>query len=254
MNEREAVFKEYYETLNSQHFIEADLDYSLLDKHIEFLDKLNVVENSSISIFDLFRQKHIYLSSHFEQLFKYNITEAHQEGNAYFNSKVHPDDFLAATKIGNYFLRLGFSLPPEQRKEFKLINEYRIRDGTGKYIRVIEQFQALELDKHGNIWLALCIMDLSPNQDITLPLKNNMYNFKTGESFHFPHDQKEGNLSVREKEILGLISEGMASKEIADSLFISTHTVNTHRQKILKKLNVKNSAEAVQYARRYGLF
>ena len=254
MNEREEIVRKYYETLSSQHFIETDLDYSILDKHIEFLDKLNVVENSSISIFDLFRQKHIYLSSHFEQVFKYNITEAHQEGNAYFNSRVHPDDFLTATKIGNYFLRLVFSFLPEQRKEFKLINEYRIKDGTGRYIRVIEQFQVLELDKHGNIWLALCIMDLSPNQDITLPLKNKVYNFKTGESFHFPEDQEEGGLSAREKEILDLISEGMASKEIADSLFISIHTVNTHRQKILKKLNVKNSAEAVQYARQYGLF
>lgn len=250
----EQIEKEYYEVLNSQMFVESDLDYSILEKHIQFLDQLNVIENSSISIFDLYQKKHIYLSSRFETIFKYDVKKAHEEGNEYFNKRFHPDDFLEAMKIGAYFLKLAFTLPIETRKDFKLINEYRIKDGTGKYIRVIEQFQALEIDMHGNIWLALCIMDMSPNQDITLPLKNKVYNFKTGEPFHFPETKSETGLSEREKEVLGLISEGKLSKEIADQLFISVHTVNTHRQKILKKLGAKNTAEAIKYAKRYGLF
>ncbi len=96
-------------------------------------------------------------------------------------------------------------------------------------------------------------MDLSPNQDISLPLQNKVINFKTGELFHFPGTTKEINLSKREKEILGLISEGLISKEIANNLFISVHTVNTHRQKILEKLNVTNSIEAIKSAEKYGL-
>ncbi len=251
--ELEILEREYYQALNSQKFVEADLDYSILDKHIEFLEKLNVIDSSSISIFDLYQKKHLYLSSHFETMLKFDINKAHEEGNEYFNKRIYPDDYIASMKIGSYFLKIGFSLPIEQRKNVKLINEYRIKDGTGKYIRVIEQFQTLELDKHGNVWLALCILDISPNQDISQPLRNKVYNFKTGESFHFPKNKSEFELSDREKNILGLISEGLLSKEIADNLFISVHTVNTHRQKILKKLGVKNSAEAIKYARKYGL-
>ncbi len=251
--EREKLEREYFEILESQKFIEEDLDYSILEEHISFLDKLNVIENSSISIFDLHQKKHIYLSSRFETLFGYNIEEAHAEGNEYFDKKVHPDDQLIALKLGIYFLKIAISLPHENRKDYKLINDYRIEDGQGRYIRVIEQFQALELDKHGNIWLALCIMDISPNQDISQPLQNKVINFKTGETLSAPKKLLDIGLSKREKEILGLISEGLISKEIADNLFISVHTVNTHRQKIIDKLNVKNSFEAISFARNYGM-
>jgi len=101
--------------------------------------------------------------------------------------------------------------------------------------------------------LALCVMDLSPNQDISLPLQNKVINFKMGELYHFPDSIKEVNLSKREKEILTLISDVLISKEIADNLFISIHTVNTHRQKILEKLDVSNSHEAIKIAKTYGL-
>jgi DNA-binding CsgD family transcriptional regulator len=214
---------------------------------------LNVIENSAISIFDLYQQKHIFLSSRFETIFGFDISKAHEEGNEYFDKKIHPEDFLNAMKIASYFLKLGFTLSNEEKKDYKLINDYRIKNAEGKYIRVIEQFQALELDKHGNVWLALCVMDLSPNQDISLPLQNKVINFKKGELYHFPETNKEANLSKREKEILSLISDGFISKEIADNLFLSVHTVNTHRQKILEKLNVSNSHEAIKLAKSFGL-
>jgi DNA-binding CsgD family transcriptional regulator len=49
------------------------------------------------------------------------------------------------------------------------------------------------------------------------------------------------------------VKERLPSKEITKRLFISIHTVNTHRQWILEKLNVSNSYEAIQYAARLGL-
>ncbi len=61
------------------------------------------------------------------------------------------------------------------------------------------------------------------------------------------------NLSEREIEIIGLITDGLSSKAIADTLFLSIHTVNTHRKNILKKLNVKSSSELVNYAFKIGI-
>ncbi|MFY0652169.1 MAG: response regulator transcription factor [Cyclobacteriaceae bacterium] len=55
-------------------------------------------------------------------------------------------------------------------------------------------------------------------------------------------------LSSKETEILSLISEGHTTKEIADQLFISTRTVETHRVNMMKKLAVKNSAELIKKA------
>jgi len=54
-------------------------------------------------------------------------------------------------------------------------------------------------------------------------------------------------LSERELEIIKLLSEGMTSGEIAERLFLSDHTVKTHRKNILRKLNVSNSSQAVQF-------
>ena len=155
--EIDKIQKEYFDTLNRQHFIPEDLDYSILEKNIKFLEELNVIENSAISIFDLYQKKHIYLSSRFETIFGFNIREVHKAGNEYFEKKVHPDDNIDAMKIGSYFLKVAFSLPIEEKKDYKLINDYRIKNSEDKYVRVIEQFQALELDKYGNVWLALCI-------------------------------------------------------------------------------------------------
>ena len=55
-------------------------------------------------------------------------------------------------------------------------------------------------------------------------------------------------LSTREKEILKLISQELTAQEIADKLFISMNTVNTHRRNLLSKLNMKNTAGLVKYA------
>ncbi|MEY4111117.1 MAG: hypothetical protein RLZZ46_1472 [Bacteroidota bacterium] len=55
-------------------------------------------------------------------------------------------------------------------------------------------------------------------------------------------------LTEREREIISMIAEGYSNKEIADKLFLSTHTVNTHRKNIMNKLEVNNTAGLVMYA------
>jgi DNA-binding NarL/FixJ family response regulator len=55
-------------------------------------------------------------------------------------------------------------------------------------------------------------------------------------------------LSERENEIIVLIAEGNTNEQIADQLFLSKHTVNTHRKNIMSKLGVKNTAGIVMYA------
>ncbi|MFT5859372.1 MAG: DNA-binding NarL/FixJ family response regulator [Flavobacteriaceae bacterium] len=55
-------------------------------------------------------------------------------------------------------------------------------------------------------------------------------------------------LSKREIEVIVLISEGFTNGVIAEKLFLSNHTINTHRKNILSKLGVKNTAGIVMYA------
>ncbi|OIQ36433.1 MAG: hypothetical protein BM555_02690 [Crocinitomix sp. MedPE-SWsnd] len=55
-------------------------------------------------------------------------------------------------------------------------------------------------------------------------------------------------LSEREQEIITMIAEGMTNAVISEKLFLSKHTVNTHRKNIMAKLGVKNTAGIVMYA------
>ena len=72
-------------------------------------------------------------------------------------------------------------------------------------------------------------------------VKYQINNFHTGELIQLTEADVTHSLTDREKEILQMISTGKLSKEIGSALEISIHTVNTHRQRILEKLQVDNS-------------
>lgn len=72
---------------------------------------------------------------------------------------------------------------------------------------------------------------------------------KNGEEIYNPHEL----LSKREIEILKMFAEGFINKEIADRLFISIRTVESHKNHIMQKLNLKTQVELVKYAIRHNL-
>ncbi len=61
------------------------------------------------------------------------------------------------------------------------------------------------------------------------------------------------SLSKREREVIRLIALEMTTQEIADKLFISTRTVDSHRQHILEKISVRNTAGITRFAIEHGL-
>jgi DNA-binding NarL/FixJ family response regulator len=78
----------------------------------------------------------------------------------------------------------------------------------------------------------------------------------------FFQGQKEGKkrerkvtegLTKRENELLEMIASGKSNQEVADLLFISTKTVETHKANILEKLGLRNTAELVKYAIKHNI-
>lgn len=63
----------------------------------------------------------------------------------------------------------------------------------------------------------------------------------------------QGTLSPRELEVLKLLADGCSNQEIADQLFISVKTVQTHRYHLMEKLNLHSRTELVKYAIREGI-
>ena len=63
-----------------------------------------------------------------------------------------------------------------------------------------------------------------------------------------PKEKDNKSLSEREIAVLSLVAQGKTNKEIADQLFISTHTVITHRKNITQKLGIKTISGLTMYA------
>jgi DNA-binding NarL/FixJ family response regulator len=65
-------------------------------------------------------------------------------------------------------------------------------------------------------------------------------------------DSEKKDLTMKEIEIVKLIAQGNTSKEIADALFVSPRTIETHRHNILKKLELPNAAQLSSWAKDKG--
>lgn len=108
----------------------------------------------------------------------------------------------------------------------------RLDDQEGKRARVAVRGKVV---RHSGAGMAL-----SFEQDCR-------FDYVTGKIAHvIPPDTSD--LTVREKEILDHIARGASNRDIAEALFISTHTVKTHLHNIFKKINVKGRLQAALWA------
>ncbi|VBB48683.1 conserved hypothetical protein [uncultured Paludibacter sp.] len=249
------ISEAYSKLLERQKFKPEELDYSILERHKPILQKLADIGNSIVSVFDAYKKEHAFYSYNAGSVLGYTPQEIEENGEYFMEFKTHPDDTVVLKQNGLFFLNLFLSFSVDEKMNCKLINEYRILNSSNKYVRVIEQHQALELDNYGNLWLALSILDISPNQNLDEGIKYHALNYKTGKFIPFSQTKEtiEPELTPREIEILKLVKKGFLSKEISNKLSISVHTVNTHRQRFLEKLGVDNSMEAVVLASKLGL-
>lgn len=171
---------------------------------------------------------------------------------------IHPDDrawFLDCQEVSVNFI-LG--LPPEKQMKYKVRIDYRIRKKSGEYIRIMHQVVIIHTDGSGKILRNLVVFtDISQLKKNEKPVMS--YIGMDGEPSYLNVDVKSyfkeesDLLSKREKEILYLLAEGKASKEIAELLYISKHTVDTHRKNLLRKTGSVSSIDLINKTIRDGL-
>ena len=166
----------------------------------------------------------------------------------------HPEDLVDKRMLELKFFQFLCRQPINDRPKYRSSCRVRMMNNKGNYQYIVNQTQILRNSPCGNMWLALCQYDLSPDQNDIIGINSQITNNETGVVITLClSEERNALLSVREKEILQLIKKGLLSKEIACRLEISIHTVNRHRQNILEKLSVNHSLEAVQTAERMKL-
>lgn len=142
--------------------------------------------------------------------------------------------FEATKKIRKNYPSIKI-LVVSMKEEIKLIKELKTMGISGyltKFIGESDLIEAVENIKNGNPHFP--ILD---HFDKTLL------------------EKKKDNINITESEIriMRLVIEGFSSKEIADQLNLSVHTVNTHRKNIIRKTSLKNTAAMMNFVKKNGL-
>ena len=231
-----------------------EIDYSILEERKNDWIKLSEVTHSIVLVFDCYTNKFVFVSDNIPKLYGLDSRRLFIHGHQPVIEVIHPDDIDYGLLVRKKIYSILRSFSNEEKRNYKAIHEMRIRNMRGEYIRIIEQEQVLELDKSGNIWLMLSVIDVDASHESEI-IKSHLYNFKTGEQIFIDlSDTLDEPLTNRELEVLRFMKKGLLSKEIAEALKVSINTVNSHRQNILQKLKANNSIEAVNFAQRLGLF
>lgn len=233
-----------------------ETDYARFEVNKNLLIKIAEVENSSLAVFDLNRKQYILADSKFDRKTGYRLNHDFQVNPDYFYELMHPEDFPFVLDTIIKTVKFLNSIPPAEKTEYKLIIDFRLSGTKGTYLRFVQQVVVLELDRNGEMWLILKLVDLASENSSKEPSQRKLLNMKTGKLTLFNDEVEYPSytvLSKRETEVLGLISQGLNSKSIAERLFISVNTVNNHRQKIIAKTNSWNSSHALTYAKRLGI-
>jgi len=175
----------------------------------------------------------------------------------YLMDMTHPDDRPYFLNFEHKAAEFFTNLPVEKILKYKIRYDYRIRKKDGEYIRILHQSAVIEHDENGGI-----IRTLSVHTDITHLKPEGKPTFSIigldGEPSYINIDVKKiftvskELLSKREKEILLLIMDGKLSKEISEILHISKQTIDTHRNNMITKNNVRNSSELITKAIKQG--
>lgn len=179
-----------------------------------------------------------------------------------FFSRMHPEDAeqmkLKEAAAGEFFYK---RIPTDKILRYKSSYTFRIQDATGNWRHMLHQCTPVQLSADGKIHHSLSVhsdityLNILPDHRISfigLAGEPSYYSLSTDPATIL-QPEKSLTLSARERDIVRLLAEGFASKQIGDQLCISTHTVDTHRRNLLKKTGTRNTLELAVACVKRGL-
>ena len=235
-----SIFFDFIESYLPSGFLNIKDDHPIIKR----LDQVMEENDQFITVSDLSQIKFIYVSKKITEMIG---VDPEQLNPGHFVEVVHPDDL---SRLG--LLRaLTFSLEKqvlETQKGSALASfTIRLRNPSGVYFNTLCQayfFSSTIPQK--KIYLIQVITNVDWHD-----IKKDRFHHYVGQDlslFRFPDERLleiGPGLSYREFEIIRLIETGLSSKEIADKLFLSIHTVNTHRSNILEKTGKSQISDVI---------
>lgn len=172
----------------------------------------------------------------------------HPEDLRLFNEQIFPDrmEFLS-------------HIPPDQHHAYIFTYTYRLRDNLGSYRQLMQRNSYIRSDEAGRPLLSLGLLininhvklpaAVTQTVEKASPIRTMAPAEPVFKKQYCLHDL-HAVITIREKEILRELAEGLSSKQIAHKLHISEHTVVVHRKHMLAKTKSRNVAELLCWALR----
>lgn len=166
----------------------------------------------------------------------------------------HPDDYEITARVYNAAILYCMD-HPEDSSDSTLFISFRIRRENGSYIKVLSKSTIHEVDENGKMISALVrftnisFLDKTTNVNWDFKTKNFMKNYFKDEVYKAYQDF----FTMTETRIIVQISKGLSNKEIAEELYISGHTVATHRKNIFKKAKCHSPQELIRFCEGKGI-
>jgi DNA-binding CsgD family transcriptional regulator len=175
---------------------------------------------------------------------------------------MYPEDlemmYVKERAAQNFLLN---TIPKDEIPLYKLAYLIRLQDSRGKYKTILHQAKAINVSEGGKILQVIVVHTDISYLNAPFDHKISFISSKRPSYFSILPDTTlellkyslKNILSVREKEIIKKVAEGKSLNEIADELFVSPHTVNTHKKYILRKSHCKNTTELIARCIREGI-
>lgn len=170
--------------------------------------------------------------------------------------RIHPEDIEYVGECENLICDFAFNkLDPALQTSYKYAYNFRLKKQDGTYVLLLHQAITLTTDGFGQLSKVLSIETVV---DHFVPTNNHRLSIigLNGQPSYLGIEVSEPNtgsylrpannlFTSREIEVIRLFSDGLTAKEVADILHLSTGTIRTHRQNILKKSGCNNMTAVV---------
>jgi DNA-binding CsgD family transcriptional regulator len=176
----------------------------------------------------------------------FTISNYHKDDLNMYNKEIFPDR-----------IRFLKNIPPDEHSKYIFSYNFRFKNQRGQYASILQRNAFIRSEINGKPLLSLGMainVDHYKNPNTSVQLIEKMTgNDLSGEAqtilkkTYFLNDDDK-LLTTREKELLKYLADGLSSKQIADKVFLSEHTVIVHRKNMMAKTNSGNIAELVSWA------
>jgi DNA-binding CsgD family transcriptional regulator len=223
-----------------------------LDPLVVELDRMLEKNNQFFYVGDILQMKFHYVS---RQCFNMLGIEPAELSPYHFFEATHPDDMQRHTLGRAKLFKMAHNLYTQEKGTSLLSVNLKLRNFRGEYSEILIQ---LYLYYSEIPYKSVFVIKVHTNIEGIKRNKKGIHFYEGTDMKLFRYPDKEllqiGNpLSDREIEIVRLIEAGLSTEKIAEKLFLSPYTINTHRGNILEKTGKTHISDVIYYLTEKGL-